>query len=344
MKICPACQTPLADDARFCTACGHPVAQTPPPPPGPAPGAWPMPPQPPVDPQKAAKTLETVKAMGRSPLYLAAVILLSLNCLGSLAAQLFLPGEVLAQLQRMIPMVTVDVDLGSFTGGMWLSTLFSAILGMAPELLILVGLWMVFAAARDRQTPGMKTGGLTLLKGMSIFRLVVCALALFFGILLPVILLVVIGQIPDRELPVKGMILIAMIVVLLGCLVVFGLGLWFSVCVLRTVSTVRETVRTGLPSDRVSVFVPVWLFLSAAGTLLGFLLDAVLAQAVQTLLLPMLAEALGGFPGGLQLGISELFSRNVWGVLLQLLSAAANVLFGVLALQYRSRMRQLVQE
>ena len=331
--FCPHCGTPYEAPASFCVKCGaHLTAPAPVPQPEPVavaqteaqpqpvvqpvaqpavqPAAQPavQPPFPPVSAPVVPgepPAVDLARRTAASPLFLIAVICLTVSAVLSVITSLFagssmeLFGELMAEFSGDAEMEALFSEFSSaMSGGMIAGTL----IGMIPTILILIGLWMVYASAANRQQ-FLNLQGLALVKGAVVTELVVMAVGMGLVLLVMVLLLIValVGgaeAVLDSDAAVAAIgsvVIVLLILLLVGLLVLY---IVYYRKTLKSIDAALNTVRTGLPNSKVSIFVAVMCFIGAAGVL--------------------------GSPS-----------------LATLASSAAQVLFGVILIQYRDRMRAL---
>lgn len=298
--LCSRCGQTSPEGSTFCQACGAPLTA---PAPMYQPAYVPQIPRHPV--------VEAVRSVAASPLFLVAVIFFTVALVFSVLASGESASATYDMLNEMFMDMDVDYVIPSYAGSVLSSgAIIGGIIGAIPTILVAVGLWMVYAAAK-KDEPGISTGGLTLLWVMQIISLVgVCVLAGLLALVLLLALLVggvAAADIPDAESTA------ALIVIGIGGLIIAGLMalvIVYRVKVMKMVNTVRQTLMTGVPSDKISMFVVVFCFIS------------------------------GGF--SVISGLSSLLFATYMTALSTLASAVATILFAVAALKYREAMRQLM--
>ena len=185
--FCPQCGQPYAEGMRFCEHCG---ATLPPPaaPGGVAPQAG-MPGQPlPAQRSGPVSVLELLRRLATSPLYLTGAIAYTCFILFNLVSATSgstlerLMDQYLSLLFRYGNMGMGELgealdQLNSVMPLMRGATLGTALVGQIPAILIAVGLWMLFASAKNRTGEPLKATGLTIIKVITIINLVVVSLA-----------------------------------------------------------------------------------------------------------------------------------------------------------------------
>lgn len=306
--ICSHCGQQNRDGSAFCVYCGTAFQPAQPMP------VQPVQPQPPygyAPVQPRHPVIEAVRSVAASPLYLVAVIAFTVALVFSVLGA----GESASAMYDMLGELSMDMDMGEFMPD-YASSAYSVgaavggIFGSIPNILLVVGLWMIYAAAKKNE-PGISSGGFTLVWVMQVIGLVgVCVAAGLVALVLLIALLVSglsVVDIPDADGTI-ALVLIAVVAVLFAAIMAFAIV--YRVKTMKMVGAVRQTLSTGIPSDKISMLVVVLCF---AG---------------------------GGMAGLSALG--SLASLAVMTALSTAASAVASILFGVVALRYRDTMRQLM--
>ncbi len=355
--FCPHCQRPNADTSVTCQYCGNAMRMQPPQPAAPSavppvvipqtPGYVPPASVPPVyQPQPEHPVLRVVKDVASSAPFLVAVIaftaavllnLLSTFSLSSTMSDLFSTALDDVFTEEGDDLYGWDEDIYNYEGGyydeygfdddtyfgdydedayyedaivselldsmMTGSMVASVLPGVIMSGLVVTALWLVYAAGKNRRHPGMNTTGLTILSVMSIIQLVgIGLIALLF---LLVLLLAMIGVSAAGE----GTAVAIMAVVLVVIALILAFAIFYQAKVLQSIRTVKKTILSGVPSDKVSLFVAVMCFIAGGSGALSALFMIVLDAFA---MLGAVAQAVSMFA------------------------------FGLVILQYRNRMRELM--
>ncbi len=298
--ICSHCGFQCAEGAAYCPCCGAALQASPQPQPQPSYGYVPRHP-----------VIEAVRSVATSTLFLVAVIAFTVALVFSILGT----GESTSAMYDMLGELSMDMDMGEFMPE-YTSTAYSVgsviggVFGSIPTILLVVGLWMIYGAAKKNE-PTMATGGLTLVWVMQIISLVgVCILTGLLALVLLIVFLIgglSVADIPDME----GTIALVVIAILAAVLAaVMALVIVYQVKVMKMVNAARQTLTTGIPSEKISTLVVVFCFVS------------------------------GGFSALSALG--SLVSLSVMTALSTAASAVASILFAVVAIQYRDTMRRLM--
>lgn len=146
-----------------------------------------------------------------------------------------------------------------------------AVILTIPSLLLAAGMWLTYAAARNRQSLGMRTTGLTVSKAALIVQLVLASLASLAILVLMVIAIVTIGSLASSfggyysndyygHRSSAGIGVPLMILILVLVLAAIALVVMVYVKGIQTTNALRDGARTGAPKQ-VSAFLGVMAFI-----------------------------------------------------------------------------------
>ena len=273
--FCPKCGNEIQDGMRFCQKCGSPVPAARPVAAG---AAHQRPAGAPMQQRPSGPVLHTIRKLAASPLYLTGAIAYSCALLFSIAATVSGSNSLTATIMRVLSLMgsmggmgSMEMNylnnelMGALSGvqGMFVGT---AILGQLPAILIAVGIWITFASAVNKSGAPMSTGGLTIIKVITIINLVVQCLALLVCEIVMLILMGALGQYDDAVVPI-------VIVFMVLIAVIFAFSIVFYAKLSGTISAMQQSIRTETASDRVSSYVAVIAMISgifSVFSLLGF--------------------------------------------------------------------------
>ena len=274
----------------------------------------------------ADRVRHTVKKTGASAWFLIATICFTLV---QLIALLSLGSDNAAIYELFAAVEELGIDSGD------LRELFSVVedtskflgfLGMIPGLLVMSGLWAVYAASVSRDNrPG--TAGMTIIFVITILELIGVCLVMLIAMLIIVAALseanTYSSAIPEIE---ATQAVLVTVLVILAAVTVFILFYYIKIC--TTISRVKKTLRTGVPDRRVSGFVAVMCFIgggSAALSGLGNFISASNSEVYEYLSDSVQMSAYLSAASGLLSGLAQIF-------------------IGVLIFQYKGKMSQLELE
>ena len=297
MKICPVCGKPVEQEWTVCPYCGSPLEE------GDAGPRYATPPDAaPMGKDAEPPTLRRMRQMIRSPLYLTGAIGYTCMVLFTLASTFrtgaaALTDTVLAQLLDNVYWSSTWLD-GLYN---WMPLLFvgsvgSTLVGQLPNILVVVGLWMLYASAADTSGAPLKTAGLSLIRGVQIFQLVLLGLvALLLLVAFAVMMATLQLYVLEAVLPIGLMLLVLLVVIL-----AVG-GLYYGKLIV-TINSFRRTIWTGKTQGTISLYVAV---LSALGGVLP-LFRVLIGEIFSSL------ASIGGATAGIAFAILLFRCRDEW--------------------------------
>lgn len=321
--FCPKCGHAVESGDKFCTSCGTPLreeaAPTPTPDPTPAP-------QPETD--FSAQSPDFDFSVGQPeprPSTKAASLASPFairNALTSPAALVALIALTTTMVLKLLGLFDIHYVTYDFMYGMdidfydiyAISIVFS-LLSAAPSVLIVIGSWMTYASAIAGQS---KTTGLTMVRVALIILLVLMCVILG---LCEIVLLVAVsmfsfgspqyyfssyGSSMNTAAVMQGVFVFAFIAIAAALVLI----IIYYVKAYKMTGVMRNTLATGIPSDRISGFVAVMQFILGGCTALSTL--------------------------------SALHDGGILTILGGICSATAAISFGVFLFGYRSKMRALM--
>ena len=297
MKNCPVCGQPVEEAWKACPHCGSPLgeeesgpryAQTPGADPqggetaGPrytqAPGADARGGTAPMGWNAEPPTLRWVRQTIRSPLYLTATIGYCCTIVFSLAST-FRSGMAAVTNTAVYSLMGSSYGTSSWMGELnnWLplvygSSVGAALLGQLPGILVAIGLWMLYVSASDTSGAPLKTAGLSLIRGVQIFQLVVLGLMVLLLILSFFVMMAATGFYDMTSVIPVVLLFLVLVAVILGLV-----GFYYA-RLIATINGFRRTIWTGQAQGPVSLFVAVISALGGVLPLFGVLLGEVFAS------------------------------------------------------------------
>lgn len=252
------------------------------------------------------------KKLFASPVVLVATIALTLTCLLKIINVFSIPAAVY---------------LGDAVYAVAIVSVLLVLIAMVPSLLICIGLWITYASAVGKGT-SLKTGGLTTISvSLMIYRVL---LYIYLGCsAVAVIMMMVEGFIVGYGAEKLLIALVALLCAIIIALVI-ALPLIFYTFASKTVRQMKNTARTGQPSESVSSFVAVMCFITAAislsSTLFSYLYSRLLTQL-----------AFGYLDISIPINMS-----SVGNVIASVCNSAFCIAVGIFLFQYRGKMKTLM--
>lgn len=306
---CPSCAVQIPEDSAFCPYCGQRIA--------PStrfeaePASFEAPSashrqfnrfrtrqtavgNEPIKPDQLTHTV--IKQTAHSPLFIVAAIAFS----AAILLNLFLFSIF------SIDLFDTTTDLGPLL----------AIISMVPSVMIAAGLWQTVEASFDRYSLKMKTVGLTMIKSVVILQTVLFCITmailvgyLSFSIYNWTRISEEVAHIPNLSSIYSSYVTIGIILIPVICAAA-ALMVAYYLKIVQSINTVKRSIYSGMPSDRVSPCVAVISYIVG-----GFALLAAIICVTQELWLVALSAAV---------------------------SAVYSIAFGYLLFSYRSKMSALI--
>ena len=243
-------------------------------------------------PFSSTPAINALKQAGSSPLFAAAAVLYSLLLIFSLV-QIFIPTNIMQQVTSIfneaglydeIPSEARNM-MNTITGGISAGTIIVNLIALITPILIGIGMWIHFAASRDKSHDGMRTGGLTMIKVSVIIELVFKILLIFLILVVLIMMLIIMSAAGSAANNLSNSFSesfggysysspsssssagIILIIVGIIYFVIFAASalmvILYSVKVLASIKAVEKCIMTGEPRYKVSAYVIVMNFIIA---------------------------------------------------------------------------------
>ncbi len=313
--FCRKCGAQMGGDEKFCPNCGTPVEAAPavptPTPVAPAPAPAPAP----VAPASAAPAARGPLDLRSHPLFLVAVICASVVALFQVIGMFTSVGS-LSEMSDAMDMMGMG-DMSGVLSGAGAVSILIALGTLAITAVVLTGLWMTYASGLGEGDGPMLNRGLKLVRGGLMAEMIYMIVLLSILAICFLMFAIMGGSMSGASYydyfdydyydykAASGALTAAGIIGLLVVAAIGTLMVIFYVKARQGVSYALTTAETGKVTGAISMFVPVMCFVLAGLALLGVLMSG---------------SAMG-----------------VLSVLNTLVDCAAYILFGIVAVQYRSR-------
>ena len=152
------------------------------------------------------------------------------------------------------------------------SSVGAALLGQLPGILVAIGLWMLYVSASDTSGAPLKTAGLSLIRGVQIFQLVMLGLMVLLLILSFFVMMAATGFYDMTSVIPVVLLFLVLVAVILGLV-----GFYYA-RLIATINGFRRTIWTGQAQGPVSLFVAVISALGGVLPLFQVLLGEVFAS------------------------------------------------------------------
>lgn len=302
--FCTRCGAQNPDKGNFCKVCGNVLRQ-----PTPAAARPVSGPQSNPGPSSAPKqdVQSAIKGVASSPVFLIGTICFSLAILLSFIYSVSSATYGMNNISSLLSSMNIyGEDLSGALAASQSSMLFTAFISLIPTVLIAIGLWYTYVSGLKKDGSRFSTLGLKIIKVINIILIVLLSIA----ILLCIALFVFATALSERYLdPDQSAVLAAVTgvtIVIMLLIIVFYLV--YQILAARSLGNVIRSANTDTPSDKVSVFVAVVCFIGAAFGAISALTNIL----------------------------------NPVGMLSSAAGAGANICFGIVIFNYRTKMRELI--
>lgn len=267
--------------------------------------------------------IDAVRRLAASPLYLIAAIAATLapvlSVIGAVSAVSKLGGDLNAIFNNYSYDYSFDPEIAGIVQNAATTTSIVVLaISMIPVILLISAIWTNYISAGNREKP-MTTAGLSIIKGVLIAALVGIGLVVLLCLFVMIMTIGLSGALTQSmeysfseysgEINEANWLVVPVVIAMMAISCgILALVIVYYAKLIQTVNTVTFTIRTGTPSDRVSSFAAVMLFISAFFSTISMI---------------------SGFFTSVFLGLAELCS------------AVALVCFGMLIFKYRDQMRSL---
>ena len=188
-------------------------------------------------------------------------------------------------------------------------SVFSMLMSMLPAMVIVAGIWLIFAAAKRNMLPGTASVGLTMARVIAIIQLV---LACIGAVLLEILCIVALSAVNSisgyyGSTGSVNAVLVFIMIIFAG---VAAVQIIYYLKLNKMIVKIKDTLLTGQPDEEISLYVEILCYISGAISAIGALMS--LADV----------EVLNFFANA---GL-----------------ATADICFAILIRQYRSKMELLI--
>ena len=261
-------------------------------------------------------TMNVVRSMATSVLFLVGTIGYSVYVLFELLGSFTGGSEIMNMFNNIMAQSgaysSMDYQSLQILSGIFGSTsVISTLLGLIPAMVLVAGIWIVFAAAKQNKLPGIAATGMTMIRVIVIIELVFACIAVFAVAVIGLLAVVGMGSLAGYYgdgAPFVVIMALVMIVILAIC----AIEIVYYVKLNGMVKSIKETMVTGRPNTKVSLFVEILCYLGGAGSAISALMSLV--------------------------------GPDIFGFLSNAGMGTAGICFGMLLRQYRNKMQTLERD
>ncbi len=177
-------------------------------------------------------------------------------------------------------------------------TVVTSLSGMIPTILIGVGIWMIFASGKKVMEQGMKTGGITLIKVITILQFVLYCIIMALGIIATLVFLIVLPNLINDAMGLDYMslsnmvqmspsggeefvplvlVIILLFIMFLIMVVALVLSILFYVKAIKSMNVIKKTAENGKVDGEISMFFIVMLFIFGGLSCVSFTITGLLS-------------------------------------------------------------------
>lgn len=229
--------------------------------------------------------LNVLKTIGSSPLFLALAALFSASALLTIFSSLGV-SDVLSSVYVYAYQMGLDMDqVDTLMNAMRSTSVFSAVLGSIPAILVAVAMWIHFGTCKNRQSGNISTAGLTICKVLSYISLIggcIIALLVVGGFAL-IIVAFLVSDMPWGELfdpygsygssytNEEATIAVVVVLAVFALVVTFAivLAITYQASIIRMINRTKTVAQTGRADDRVSGYLTGMTGLTAATAIIS---------------------------------------------------------------------------
>lgn len=236
-----------------------------------------------MPPQTPYPMLQILKQRGGSVLFLVAIICLTVQVVAQIFTS-FNGSSSVAALQNLMYRYGIPMDLSQLNSIMT-GVSVGSLIAMIPTILIVIGLWMIYANCKKQDNSPLSTTGFSLVRGVVIFEFVCFILIVTICILFMLIGIMAAGsyisQLP-RGYVDPGMHWVSysddamaagiagfMIGFIIGLIIALVLGIIYYIKVIGSLKRAQEIIRTGSTMKNISAFVGVINIIGAVFSLIS---------------------------------------------------------------------------
>ena len=258
-------------------------------------------------------TLNVVRTMATSVLFLVGTIGYSAYVLFELLGSFTGGSEIMNMFNNIMAQSgaysSMDYQSLQILSGIFGSTsVISTLFGLIPAMVLVAGIWLVFAAAKQNKLPGIAATGMTMIRVIVIIELVFACIGVFAVAAIGFLVVLGMGSLAGYYgdgAPFVVIMALVMIVILAVC----AIDIVYYVKLGGMVKRMKETLVTGRPDAKVSLFVEILCYIGGAGSAISALMSLV--------------------------------GLDIFGFLSNAGMGTAGICFGMLLRQYRNKMQTL---
>ena len=151
-------------------------------------------------------------------------------------------------------------------------TVFSMLMSMLPAMVIVAGIWLIFAAAKRNMLPGTASVGLTMARVIAIIQLVLACIGAVLLEILCIVLLSAVNSVSGYygSTGSANAVLVFIMILFAG---VSAVQIIYYLKLNKMIVNIKDTLLTGQPDDNVSLYVEILCYINGGIAVIGALMS-----------------------------------------------------------------------
>ena len=151
-------------------------------------------------------------------------------------------------------------------------TVFSMLMSMLPAMVIVAGIWLIFAAAKRNMLPGTASVGLTMARVIAIIQLVLACIGAVLLEILCIVLLSAVNSVSGYygSTGSANAVLVFIMILFAG---VSAVQIIYYLKLNKMIVNIKDTLLTGQPDDNISLYVEILCYINGGIAVIGALMS-----------------------------------------------------------------------
>ena len=151
-------------------------------------------------------------------------------------------------------------------------TVFSMLMSMLPAMVIVAGIWLIFAAAKRNMLPGTASVGLTMARVIAIIQLVLACIGAVLLEILCIVLLSAVNSVSGYygSTGSANAVLVFIMILFAGASAV---QIIYYLKLNKMIVNIKDTLLTGQPDDNISLYVEILCYINGGIAVIGALMS-----------------------------------------------------------------------
>ena len=151
-------------------------------------------------------------------------------------------------------------------------TVFSMLMSMLPAMVIVAGIWLIFAAAKRNMLPGTASVGLTMARVIAIIQLVLACIGAVLLEILCIVLLSAVSSVSGYygSTGSANAVLVFIMILFAG---VSAVQIIYYLKLNKMIVNIKDTLLTGQPDDNISLYVEILCYINGGIAVIGALMS-----------------------------------------------------------------------